>query len=594
MVRKPPYVEEIRFSRSSLDSFIDEQRSSATPDSDRRATKLLDYPTVYVVHHETSERFSVYIGETTDIRSRTIQHLETDIGNREDWKALAASKASKMLVIGHPLFNKSLTLDIENRLMHYLSGVEAVEHLYNRRTNPQNKYYTDEYFDEVFTSIWRSLRKKNRRLFPTEEIIRDSALFKASPFHKLSREQLDGKRQIHQQILAALQTDQTGQLILVSGEAGAGKTVLLSSLFYELFQGQTRDDEPFEFQDLDAYVCVNHDEQLTVYKQIAKKLGLVRRKENRVLLPSQFINQHGEGSEVDVVLVDEAHLLWTRGTQGYSGRNQLADLLDRAKVVVAVFDPNQVLTGDQYWEESQREWMTTRAQIEIELENQMRINASPGTVEWIRNIVDERVIGNPELDNNRDDRGYEIRVFDSPEHLHQAIKTKANTESEVEKGLSRLVASYDWPYVSGRPPEEGGMWSVKIGPFELPWNYELGKKLDRPSKRELRGQAWAEQRHTIDEVGSTYTIQGFDLNYVGVIIGPSVKFRDGRVVFDPSENANRKVKNKRTLRDGSKVSVANQFLRNELNVLLTRGVNGLYIYAVDDELRKALQSAVRS
>ena len=28
-------------------------------------------------------------------------------------------------------------------------------------------------------------------------------------------------------------------------------------------------------------------------------------------------------------------------------------------------------------------------------------------------------------------------------------------------------------------------------------------------------------------------------------------------------------------------------LKNELNVLLTRGVNGLYIYAVDDQLREA-------
>ena len=34
-----------------------------------------------------------------------------------------------------------------------------------------------------------------------------------------------------------------------------------------------------------------------------------------------------------------------------------------------------------------------------------------------------------------------------------------------------------------------------------------------------------------------------------------------------------------------------ELLRNELNVLLTRGVNGLYIYAVDDELRNALKEA---
>ncbi|WP_235697653.1 DNA/RNA helicase domain-containing protein [Corynebacterium diphtheriae] len=32
--------------------------------------------------------------------------------------------------------------------------------------------------------------------------------------------------------------------------------------------------------------------------------------------------------------------------------------------------------------------------------------------------------------------------------------------------------------------------------------------------------SWAEKPHTINEVGSIFTIQGFDLNYAGVIIGP--------------------------------------------------------------------------
>ncbi|MBE7342769.1 DUF2075 domain-containing protein, partial [Staphylococcus haemolyticus] len=38
---------------------------------------------------------------------------------------------------------------------------------------------------------------------------------------------------------------------------------------------------------------------------------------------------------------------------------------------------------------------------------------------------------------------------------------------------------------------------------------------------------------------------------------------------------------------------SDMLLRNELNVLLTRGVNGLYIYAVDDQLREALKKASR-
>ena len=37
--------------------------------------------------------------------------------------------------------------------------------------------------------------------------------------------------------------------------------------------------------------------------------------------------------------------------------------------------------------------------------------------------------------------------------------------------------------------------------------------------------------------------------------------------------------------DGSKQSIAETLLQNELNILLTRGVNGLYLYAVDDALK---------
>jgi len=34
------------------------------------------------------------------------------------------------------------------------------------------------------------------------------------------------------------------------------------------------------------------------------------------------------------------------------------------------------------------------------------------------------------------------------------------------------------------------------------------------------------------------------------------------------------------------------FKTSSLNVLLTRGVNGLYIYAVDEELQEALKEAI--
>jgi len=41
------------------------------------------------------------------------------------------------------------------------------------------------------------------------------------------------------------------------------------------------------------------------------------------------------------------------------------------------------------------------------------------------------------------------------------------------------------------------------------------------------------------------------------------------------------------------INYGETLLRNELNVLLTRGVNGLYVYAVDEELQQALKNATK-
>ena len=41
----------------------------------------------------------------------------------------------------------------------------------------------------------------------------------------------------------------------------------------------------------------------------------------------------------------------------------------------------------------------------------------------------------------------------------------------------------------------------------------------------------------------------------------------------------------------SSISYAQSNLRNELNVLLKRGVHGLYLFAVDPELQDALKEA---
>lgn len=580
-----PVIYEIDYSNEAVESL----EGGILQEEGSNAKYLLDYPTVYIVHDEKkSRKFSVYIGETSNIRQRTKQHLIEDPKKRDDWESLANSDDSKMYIIGHDHFNKSLTLDIENKLMMYMSSIDSVQAVYNRRTNQQKEYYTADKLDEIFSKIWRKLRKKNKTLFPVEKIIKDSALFKASPFHKLSEEQVQAKDKVILKIMEALTRNQSGELILVAGEAGSGKTVLMSSLFYELKQLAEEKSENIVLQEANSYLLVNHEQQLKVYQQIATKLGMTSKKTPKLVSkPTTFINNHTPEEKADIVIVDEAHLLWTQGKQSYRGKNQLYDLMERAKVVVAVFDINQVLSTEQYWEEEELLTLEHEANLKgnfIRLENQMRINAGQSTIDWIRSMIDDKKI-NPIL---KDAKGYELKIFNHPDELYQAIKEKAKDENS---GISRITATFDWEYVDKRKPEKNDYWRVKIGNWSLPWNLQLPQT--KKQKRKNRNLSWAEQEQTIDEVGSTFTIQGFDLNYAGVIIGPSVKYRNGEVVFDRSFSQNKKATRQRTLKNGKKEQFSDMLLKNELNVLLTRGVNGLYIFAVDEELQKALLNAAK-
>lgn len=567
-----PIIYEIKYNKTDISNLTNDINLKI----DEKYNLIINYPTVYIIDDmQNKGKYFIYVGETNDIVRRTLEHIGNE-RNRQDWFEINNSKTANMYIIGHKHFNKSLTLDIENKLMLYLTSVSSVAKVNNRRTNQQGNYYTSDEFEEIFSKMWKELGKKNKKLFPVEQIVKDSALFKASPFHKLTNEQKNARLLIMNKINFSLNrnksnVNENGELIIISGEAGAGKTVLMSSIFFEL------QNEP-ELLD-EVYLLVNHDQQYKVYLEIAKKLGI---KKELVSKPTHFINTHTK-KKAKIVLIDEAHLLLTQGKQSYRGKNQLYDVLKEADLVVAVFDENQILTTEQLWEAEELYNLRKKAIQKnnfIRLKNQLRINADATTVKWIRNLIDD---GNISKIPKNDSCQYEIKIFDNPIQMYRSIQFKNNSQ---EKGISRLVATYDWEYKLNSQKDQEP-WMVKIGDFEMPWNLQLRTS----TGVQYKDVSWAEQPQTIHEVGSTYTVQGFDLNYVGVIIGPSVKYRKGHIIYDPAASKNLKATRNRTLKNGEKQKFGETFLKNELNVLLTRGVNGLYIYAVDDQLQKALKNA---
>ncbi|MHC1510728.1 DUF2075 domain-containing protein [Pediococcus pentosaceus] len=520
---------------------------------------LLEYPTVYIIYSERNGMYQVYVGETNNIKQRTKEHFRE--GNRY-------AKGSNMFVIGHEHFNKSLTLDIENKFMLYLTGNKFIKKLSNKRDNPQYRYFPYEEMDQIFSKSWKKLRKNEQSLFPIEKVIEDNALFKASPFHKLTMEQFEARDKIINRVKEVLNKGNKHQLILVEGAAGSGKTVLLSSLFYALSEENNEN----------TYMLVNHDEQVKVYNNIAKKLGLQKRLNEKVMKPTSFIINDKFVDEDNIVLVDEAHLLWTQGKQSYQGQNQLQDIIKKSRITIAVFDPQQVLRTQQYVEDDDLRKIEENAKNNgnlIELKKQLRMNASQETINWIKTFVyQQEIIPFPE-----NDAKYDLKIFDDPREMYEQLKIKNQNQ---ESGLSRILATFDWEFKEKKSGTTD-LYKVEVDGLSLPWNNQL-----KSSNKYL---SWAERPETISEAGSTYTIQGFDLNYSAVIIGPSVKYRDGKVIYDPDFSANRNAVSNRTLKNGKKQKVYDTLLPNELNVLLTRGINGLYIYAVDDELRIALLSA---
>ena len=578
----PPIVKKISDNRSSLDFFENEELIN---ESDEIQEIISLFPTIYIHNWMDTGKYDVYIGESNNVFSRTRQHYEKGETDEYSWQREMINHSSDLFIIGHEHFNKSLTLDIENKLMHYMSSVPSVRKVHNMRDNPQNKYYTSDEMEDIFSRIWTRLRKYNKELFPTENYIRNLAIFKASPLHKLTPDQLNAQELIISRVRTALSQNRSGQIIFVEGEAGTGKTVLNSSTFYEIFC-QAEEDWGIS---VDCKLLVNHDEQLCVYEQIAERLGLTDKYGEVVCKPTRFINSYSPEKPVDVVFVDEAHLLWTQGKQSYRGDNQLQDIIDRAKVTVVMFDENQILSTEQIWEATLLEKYKKIAQDDnnyVLLENQLRIKADPQTINWIDSFTKNREVLSIPKDNSK----YEIKIFDTPEKLDEEIMKKANNS---KTSLSRLVATYDWEYSQKAKQLERlkKYYEVIIGAWHKPWNRELERDLSRKEKQYIKTLAWAEQPQTINEVGSTFTIQGFDLNYVGVILGPSVKYKNGKIVFDPSSSCNDKAIRNRTLMDGSKKKFGEILLQHEVRVLMTRGVNGLYIYACDDNLRNILKKA---
>ncbi|MBA2656939.1 MAG: DUF2075 domain-containing protein, partial [Tatlockia sp.] len=118
--------------------------------------------------------------------------------------------------------------------------------------------------------------------------------------------------------------------------------------------------------------------------------------------------------------------------------------------------------------------------------------------------------------------------------------------------------------------------------FAMKWNLAVDSML------------WIMKPNSVNEIGCIHTCQGLELDYVGVIIGEDLIVRDGIVLVDPSKRSkmDSSIKGyKKLLKEKPEEakSLIKAIVKNTYRTLMTRGMKGCYIWAVDKETNEWLK-----
>ncbi len=169
---------------------------------------------------------------------------------------------------------------------------------------------------------------------------------------------------------------------------------------------------------------------------------------------------------------------------------------------------------------------------------------------------------NPEFEGD-----YEILLFDDADEMINEIKKKDNSKNNI---VARNVAGISWPNRKNK--------KEVLGKYK--WN-------------DMNSTDWVHSKNALNEIGCIHTVQGYDINYTGVIIGNELKYSKQKGIYvDFDEYKDQKGKS--GLENNEKDLIRlKQYILNIYYVLLTRGIEGTYVYACDEGLREYLSKYIK-
>lgn len=290
----------------------------------------------------------------------------------------------------------------------------------------------------------------------------------------------------------------------------------------------------------------------------------------------------GSGSFIDTpqktfgaLIVDEAHRLNMKsGLYSNLGENQILEIIQAARFSIFFVDDRQrVHIKDIGSKAAIQKFAESCGAIvhTAKLSSQFRCNGSDGYLSWLDNTLQIKETANIRLSAE----DYDFKIFSDPNQLFETIKEKNKINNKA-----RVVAGYCWDWNSKKNPNDYDIVLPEFH-FKKRWNLNTDKNL------------WIIGDKSIEEIGCIHTCQGLELDYIGVIIGPDMRYENGQIITDVTQRSgnDQSVKGFKSLiaRNKSKaLQDADEIIKNTYRTLLTRGMKGCYVYCCDKALAEYL------
>lgn len=495
-----------------------------------------NWPVVYILE----DGREAYIGETVSAFRRAKNHIEKS--DKE--------KLNSMYVIADDEYNKSAVLDIEASLIKYLSADGKYLLQNGNKGLSDHNYYDRPRYQAKFKTIWKDLQELGLAKQDLLDI-ENSDLFKFSPYKTLSKDQLE----VVEDFLRYIRGDEDSSH-LISGDPGTGKTVLAVYLVKRLLEGK-------KTKDLKVALVIPMTSLRKTLKGVFKNIKGLRA--NMVIGPNEVVNK-----DYDVLIVDEAHRLKRRKNimgmgafdkvneeldlDKYSG-NQLDWIMKSAKHKILFYDAKQSIRPADVRAKDFYEYDF----VGYKLTSQLRVEGGENYLQYIKNIFDNKQEGSIDFYN------YDFKLFEDIHEMIDAIKFKND-----EYGLCRVVAGYAWEWRT--KSDDSIDYDIEIDGLKLKWNSKT--------------KDWVNSENAINEVGCIHTIQGYDLNYTGVIIGPEFGYDLEKKEFFVDKKKYKDTAGYIGIEDEEELF---EYIKNIYKTLLTRGIKGTYVYVSDKGLRSYLE-----